>query len=278
MKSKIITREITSLTWLKVLLGSILITTALLLMNGCQKVDDYWKTGGGQSSAKSTYNVRLTDAPGNFTAVNVDIQSVTVVTSHGKEITLNTKAGIYNLLNFQNGKDTLLATVGMDSCTIAQIRLILGSRNSVVVDSVTYPLTVPSGSTSGLKLLVNQHVGAGITYNVLLDFDANSSIVKTGNGRYQLKPVIRTIDTAVSGSIKGLVIPSGVACTITATDSNNVSFSTNVDTLTGQFLLKGLPAGTYTVTVTPASPYIQQTITGVTVGVGKVTLMAAINL
>lgn len=278
MKSKLISKELNGLIWIKLLMGGILLTTILFLMNGCDKIDDLRNHGSGQSSGKATYNVRMTDAPGNFTEVNVDIVAVIVKTSKGGEITLNTKAGIYNLLDFQNGKDTLLASVGLDSCTVSQIRLQLGSRNTVVVDSVTYPLTIPSGSTSGLKLQVHQKVSPGITYNVLLDFDANQSIVKTGNGKYLLKPVIRTIDSAVSGSIKGMVIPMGVSRTVTATDSSNNSFSTNIDPLTGTFLIRGLPAGTYTVVISPAAPYNQQTISGIQVDIGKVTLMTAINL
>lgn len=278
MKTKILFNESDRLSWFKLLLVGILITTLVLLMNGCQKIDDLRKKGDGQSSAKATYNVRMTDAPGDFTEVNVDIRSVVIVSSKGGEITLNTKAGVYNLLDFQNGKDTLLATAGIEAGTISQIRLVLGNNNTVVVDSMTYPLTVPSGSSSGLKLQVHQSVAPGITYNVLLDFDANQSIVKTGNGKYLLKPVIRTIDSAISGSIKGTIIPVGVSGTVTATDSSNNSFSTNIDVLTGTFLLKGLPAGTYTVTITPSLPYNQQTISGVQVDIGKATIMAAINL
>lgn len=249
---------------------------ALLLMHGCSKIDTYIKQSEG-GKARSTYQVFLTDAPGNFTKVNVDIQSVRVMTSQGKEVTLNTQAGIYNLLDFQNGKDTLLATVGLDSCKITQIRLVLGHRNTVVVDSMTYPLSIPSGSESGLKLQVHQNVQPGITYNVVIDFDANKSIVRTGNGTYKLKPVLRTIDTAISGSIKGLVQPAGIGCVITATDSNNISYSTTVS-LDGQFILRGLPPGIYTVTVDPSLPYQQQIISNVQVGIGQVTVLASITL
>jgi hypothetical protein len=46
-------------------------------------------------------------------------------------------------------------------------------------------------------------------YNVscTFDFDANKSIVKLGNGGYKLKPVIRTVETAISGAIKGTITP-----------------------------------------------------------------------
>lgn len=258
-------------------LNKYLLATVMLFAAGCEKFEDLKKHNSGSSSQKATYNVRMTDAPGNFSAVYVDIKSVVIKTNGGKEISLNTKAGIYNLLDFQNGKDTLLATAGLDSCTVSQIRLVLGNNNSVVVDSITYPLTVPSGSQSGLKLQVHQSLKAGVTYNILLDFDANQSIVLTGNGKYMLKPVIRTIDSAISGSIKGIVIPAGVACTVTAKDSNNNSYSTQVD-LTGSFILKGLPSGLYDVEISPASPYSLQTINGVKVDIGKTTILTAINL
>jgi hypothetical protein len=49
------------------------------------------------------------------------------------------------------------------------------------------------------------NIARGIMYHVLLDFDANKSIVKLGNGGYKLKPVIRTVESAISGAIKVLL-------------------------------------------------------------------------
>src|SRR5688572_19475173 len=140
-------------------------------------------------SAPTPYYVRMTDAPGNFTEVNIDLQGVEI-TGQGKTASLNVNPGIYNLLDFANGVDTLIATGSLNAAKVQQIRLILGSNNSVVVDSVSYPLTIPSGSESGLKIQVHQTLQAGVAYEVLLDFDANQSVVLNGNGGYHLKPVI----------------------------------------------------------------------------------------
>lgn len=259
--------------------GSILLFLGFLLfLSGCKKIDEYRKydQSGSSSKEKSNYYVRLTDAPGDFTQVNVDIQSVIIKTNGGKDITLNVNPGIYNLLNFQNGVDTLIASGGLDSTVINQIRLVLGSQNSVMVDSVLYPLTVPSGSQSGLKLQVHHALTPGVDYHVLLDFDANQSIVKTGNGKYMLKPVIRTIDSAISGSIKGMINPIGVATTISTT-FNGVTYTTNADA-NGYFLLKGLPPGTYDLTITPITPYSVQQVNGVIVIKGLNTNTGTINL
>jgi hypothetical protein len=53
-------------------------------------------------------------------------------------------------------------------------------------------------------------------YHVLLDFDANKSIVNLGNGGYKLKPIIRTAG-AISGAIK-IITPVGTLAVATATN------------------------------------------------------------
>jgi len=54
-------------------------------------------------------------------------------------------------------------------------------------------LKVPSGSTSGLKIDVNQTVPKGGTLDIKLDFDAAQSIHKLGNGKFLMQPVIRVL-------------------------------------------------------------------------------------
>ena len=225
---------------------------------------------------KSQLSVRMTDAPGNFTAVMIDLKGVEVTGSGGGAVMLNTRTRIYNLLNFSNGLDTLIATGDLDAGTVSQIRLILGPNNTVTVGGVVYPLSTPSAMQSGLKMQIHQTFEPGVSYSILLDFDANQSIVLKGNGEYQLKPVIRTIDTAISGSIKGSITPIGVIAAVTAT-SNGLTYS-SVTNLSGEFLIAGLPVGTYDITVTPALPRLPVTITGKTVTIGVSTNIGIVVL
>lgn len=227
-------------------------------------------------TSKSHLSVSMTDAPGNYDAVMVDVQSVEVIGSNGNTITLNTHNRIYNLLNFSNGVDTLLATGDLDPGTISQIRLVLGANNSVTKNGVVYPLSTPSAMQSGLKLAVNQTFAPGITYTILLDFDASQSIVVTGNGTYQLKPVIRTIETAINGSIKGSISVTGAIVIVEAT-SNGITYS-SITNMNGQFLIAGLPAGTYNVTVTPVLPLLPVTKTGIAVTLGASTNVGIFTL
>ena len=250
-----------------------LIITIGLLMNSCKKE----KTPDPQPEpVKPTpYYLRMTDAPGPYTAVFIDLQSVEI-TGSGNTATLNVNAGIYNLLNFSNGLDTLIATGSLYVDKVEQIRLILGSHNSVVLAGTTYPLNTPSAQQSGLKLQVHQTLQAGVAYYVLLDFDANQSIVSEGNGSYSLKPVIRTVETALSGAIRGKISPIGVMATITVT-SGSLSYSTVVNAH-GEFIISGLPPGTYSLNITPVSPYNSVNINSVIVTTGITTDVGVLNI
>jgi hypothetical protein len=223
------------------------------------------------NSKSYPYAVRLTDAPGPYQEVNVDIQGVEITGEGGENITLDINPGIYNLLDFSNGNDTLIASGTLEISKVEQIRLILGPNNTVVDSDGEHQLSTPSAEQSGLKLQVHQSLQEGILYSVLLDFDANKSIVKLGNGGFKLKPVIRTIEEAISGSIKGEITPIGTIAAVEATNiETTISYSSNVNE-EGKFQILGLPAGTYSVTITPELPLLPITIDNVVVEVEKVT-------
>ncbi len=219
------------------------------------------------------YHIRMTDAPAAYLAVNIDLQAVEV-TGSGSTVMLNVTPGIYNLLHFSNGLDTLIATGSLTMSRVEQIRLILGTNNTIVTSTGTYPLKTPSAQQSGLKLNVHHNLQPGVDYYVLLDFDAAQSIVENGNGDYSLKPVIRTVETALSGSIRGKISQPGVAATVTAT-SGVASYSSVVNA-NGDFVIAGLPAGSYTLTVTPVLPYATVSLPNVNVTVGASTNVGVI--
>lgn len=231
-----------------------------------------------ESSSKNyPYKVRMTDDPGPYNAVNIDLIGVEVTSNDGQTVVLNANEGIYNLLDFSNGVDTLIATSILTNASVKQIRLILGPNNTIVVNNVSYPLSTPSAEQSGLKLKVNQTLQADIENNILIDFDANKSIIQTGNGTYKLKPVLRTIVTAISGNIKGNITPIGTLATVSATSSSNIVYMSNV-TILGAFQITGLPPGTYTVVVTPLLPILPVTVLNVTVTAGISTDLGVIIL
>lgn len=136
--------------------------------------------------------IHLTDNPYNATEVNVDIQKVRVNFSDDSTgwVDLATKAGVYNLLSFQNGIDTVLAQQTVPASTVKEVRFVLGSNNSIRIGTDVFPLTIPSGSESGLKIKLNKRLNAHLD-SLVIDFDAALSILQTGAGDYKLKPVLK---------------------------------------------------------------------------------------
>ena len=229
----------------------------------------------------SRIEVRLTDAPGDYDAVNIDIQGLQVHTQEGNPttgwISLDVQKGVYDLLQLTNGIDTLLASSALPAGRISQIRLILGNNNSIVIDGQEIPITTPSSQQSGLKLNVQAELTEGITYKILLDFDAARSIIKRGNDAYNLKPVIRALSEATSGAIRGEVNPIASSPAVFAIMQDDTVATTYADE-SGKFLLRGVPAGTYIVGFNPKEGYEPMQKENITVIVGNVIDLGTVTI
>jgi len=103
------------------------------------------------------------------------------------------------------------------------------------------------------------------------------SVVDNGAGSYILKPVIRVVSTAINGSIKGTLTPAlALPSVVKAMNASDTLAA--VSNLSGQFLISGVPAGTYQVVIYPMLPYNNDTINNVNVTVGQVTDLGTIVL
>jgi len=231
----------------------------------------------------SKLQVRMTDAPGDYEEVNIEIESVQVHrentdTEEGWVTLDEIHPGIYNLLDFANGKDTLLASAELPAGSISQIRLILGNDNTVKLkDGTIVDLKTPSGQTSGVKLQVNATLEEDVTYVMLLDFDAARSVVPKGNGGYNLKPVIRVISQAVAGGIKGKVTPAEYKPGIYVISAANDTLGGFANEA-GDFLIKGVPAGSYTVKFYTEDDAHNKTIENVEVSQNAIKDLGTIEL
>ncbi|TVZ52812.1 DUF4382 domain-containing protein [Dokdonia sp. Hel_I_53] len=225
--------------------------------------------------------VRLTDAPGDYDAVNIDVENVVIKYNGDVEdeddvmIGSDVNAGIYDLLELTGGANVLLVDDQVDAGRLSQIRLILAENNTIVVDGETFPLATPSAQQSGLKVQVNETLEDGVFYEFLLDFDVDESVVQEVNGGYSLKPVIRASVEARSGAISGTVLPLGFLTEVTA--SNGTTEITAFTNDAGEFVLAGVPEGTYTLTyeMDAAAGFEVGTVSDVNVETGVVTTVDA---
>ena len=135
--------------------------------------------------------ILLTDNPVAYDEVNVEITGIQVKMSEDTTgwVSLDTDQGVYNLLELQNGLTDTIAKGNVPDGILKEVRFVLGSDNSVVVNGEEKPLTIPSGSESGLKVKIDKDLKETLN-SFILDFDAALSI-KEENGEYKLRPVIK---------------------------------------------------------------------------------------
>jgi hypothetical protein len=233
------------------------------------------------SGAQGTVRIQITDAPAAYDAVNLVIEEVSIHRDlpdslAGWEV-LSSTPGTYDLMQLRNGVFATLGQAMVPAGHYTQVRLKLGAGSNLVVDGVTHPLVVPSGMQSGYKLIAGFEVPANRLIDLALDFDAARSIHLTGSGKYMLRPVCRVLPFSTAGSIAGRVLPDTVQASVFAIVGVD-TVATTAPGMEGRFMLTPLGAGTYTVTIHPASPYRDTSFAGVVVTAQHTTDLGDIQL
>lgn len=257
------------------------------------------------NNAGTAIKVMLTDGPGDFESVKIDIQKVEVKVDaheqHGKDdrfgdsdddkddhlkkkddfgewIDLNFTPGVVDVLTLRNGVEAQLAA-GNVVGRVRKIRITLGTNNSVVKGGVTYPLTLQNETNNFLYIkLHDEHRGrdganpSGVKISV--DFDIANSIVEV-NGAFFLRPVLRPFCDDNFAAAVGRVLPEGIKPTVTFSDGNGFN-AVALPAPNGEFKIRGLKEGTYTVTYA-ATGYVSQT-KSVTVKKGEATKLDLVTL
>ncbi len=254
-------------------------SAAIFSFSSCTKNQKSTNTSG-----TSRLQIGLTDSPNpSVNEVWVDIVQIEIIMGDSsKPLILNgSHPGLYNLLDLTNGKDTLLADATIPAGTISQIRLILGDNNYIITASGDkIALKTPSAQESGLKVQIHQDVAGGILYRLTLDFDAARSIVFAGkSGQVLLKPVLRIISFMPSGGeIEGVVTPDSVRTFVYAIQGADTVASTATDITNGDFLIKDVPAGNYTVSFVPSDTTYKSVFVDTAVTLGQITLLDTVKL
>ena len=223
------------------------------LLAACGGGSDYGSTLAPPAAATGTLRVALTDAPAcGFDHVYVTVERVRVhQTSSASdndagwgEVVLNPPQRI-DLLGLTNGVLAELGQTLLVAGQYQQVRLALSPNgggtpaNSVVPTGGTEtPLDTPSATQSGLKLVHGFTVPPNTLTDLLLDFDACRSVVRKGNGGFNLKPVIRVIPRGAA-AIVGTVDPALIGVTVSVQKNGAVVRSTTPNA-NGDFVLSGL--------------------------------------
>ncbi len=252
----------------KISLFYFLITVPALLVS-CNKI----------INSPTKLNISLVDSPGDYDAVNVEIDSVLVKFSNGEWQSISDfNPGIYNLLKYTGGNELNVTSVETSSSMLSQIRVAVGTKNTITVNGTDYDLYSPGGGVD-IVLDVNQALDPGKDVQMVIDFDASSSI-REASGVYLLRPVIRVYNKSTTGSISGNVMPADLNISIQAY-SGSIIASTYAPKGTTSFIISGLPAGTYEVIFDPGNSSGYQQLTtdnNLSVSAGEVTDIGPVNV
>lgn len=251
------------------------------------KVEVHPSTSGASASTQ-----QASPQPGGGQSANPGVGSNTADQPEAgawKTVFQGTKT--FNLLTLANVKDVTtlphLVDGGLAAGHYDQLRLIVDSA-TIKADGQTFPLTIPSGSNTGLKSLPFDVASQQDTV-LVLDFDVAQSVIKTGNGQYMLHPVIRLAPVTLTATLAGKVVdatcaPMGAQVTLKDAAGNVVgssitTISSPAAATDGQFAIHGISSGTYTLEVaaqgyTTATQSVALTAPNMT-DAGSVTLSAA---
>lgn len=224
-----------------------------------------------------------------FDSVFIDLQQLQVkleddALSNGGWVNLDIRSGVYNILRFRNGLDTLFATGTLPNAKVKKIRLVLGTRNSVMKDGQSFPLKLHNDDREVVVNLEGNNFEIIAPGQVLfwIDFDASRSIQidNSGSGNhngFRLKSHIRIFTKSHSGSIEGRVLPAEADARVMAINGTDTTIAIPEDD-DGEFKIVGLNAGTYTVFVDGHNNYRDTTIAGVMVRNNEDTHIPTITL
>jgi hypothetical protein len=224
-----------------------------------------------------------------FDSVFIDLQKLEVklqddTLPNGGWVNLSIHAGIYNILRFSNGLDTLFATGTLPNARIKKIRLTLGTQNSVMKNGQSIPLKLKDEDREVIAELESSNFEITNSGQVLfwIDFDAGNSIQADNSGSgnnngYRLKSHIRIFTKSNTGRIEGKVLPRAADAIVKAIIGSDTATAIPDDD-DGEYKIAGLNAGTYKVFIDGQNGYNDTLITNVIVRNREDTHLPTITL
>ncbi|MFO7557911.1 MAG: DUF4382 domain-containing protein [Desulfobacterales bacterium] len=204
----------------------IYLAVILLVFSACAGDDSDSSTTEINLSRTGTLSLVLTDASTeDYKAVYITIKEVQVHSGNEENegwVVAATPDATYNLLKLVNGIIKQLGIRELEAGHYTQLRMIIGNTadDGTNINGESHPfanyiidqsdackeLKIPSGYQTGVKIVHGFDIAENQLTELILDFDASTSVVKAGNsGQWILKPTIKVIDRLVSASISGII-------------------------------------------------------------------------
>ncbi len=255
----------------------IAIAASLLLFTACKK--ENYETE--DTAEPREFKVNMTDNPGDYEALTVEISSVEAYNEQSGWVTLNSQSQIVSVLELTNGKETTIATMQQAELgAYSKLKIKFGNEHKLTLKSNVEIGGIASTTTAvfqlgfegpkDIEIEINEEISSTTGADVLIDFDVAQSIKEDGEN-YVIKPTLKWIEdraTGVDGKVKG----SASAALVLTNGQDSFSAYTNAE---GEFLIRGMKEGTYDLIVYPIQEngeemMEEKVIEGVVVVEGKI--------
>ncbi len=257
----------------RILVFTLLVVCAGFTIQSCKKDN---KVSQGQME------VRMTDSPGDFVALNVEILKIEAYLENSGWVTINETSKEINILDLTNGAEvTIASATTVQPGTYTKLKLTFSGENSLTFNgsngSNTVNLSFGSSFAGQIEVPIHCQISGGITSSILLDFNVGSSISQSGGG-YILNPVISEIVDPTTG-VQGNIIGTEKAAISLSNASHSASTYTNVN---GYFMIKGVPDGTYLLKIEAKGQgevlASQKSIQNITIVKGQIKSLGSIQI
>ena len=172
------------------------LAASLLVLTACKK--ESYETE--DTAEPREFKVNMTDNPGDYEALTVEISSVEAYNDQSGWVTLNSQSQIVSVLELTNGKETTIATMQeAELGAYSKLKLKFGDEHKLTLKSsvevgglattTTAVFQLGFAGPKDIEIDINENISASEGADVLIDFDVAQSIKEDGEN-YLIEPTI----------------------------------------------------------------------------------------
>ncbi|MCL2139999.1 MAG: DUF4382 domain-containing protein [Treponema sp.] len=184
----------------------VLALAATLMLTCKQPTTDTHKT---PETGETRLLVEIHDMPfkkdgKNVEHLNITVLRMDIIDANDNHITILDEPRSMDILAVSRDDPVALSNVAVEPGIYKELRLVLSDDSTIQVDGEIFPIKIPSGEQSGLKLKGPFEIPRGKLFRLTIDFVATESVIYNKGQGYMLKPVLRISDTSeITGIFRG---------------------------------------------------------------------------